>query len=72
MNKIFLARLEFGSYLLQALGETEEQATNAIRKEWEEQAAERTLMTHGYKWDSYAEHFGLWVAPMILGQVEWH
>lgn len=72
MNTIYLARLELGSYLLQAVGQTEGEAITAIRREWQAAKKSRNMATFGRDWEDYSEHFGLWVAPMTLGKAEYH
>ena len=71
MNKIFLARLEFGNYLLTAWGETAAEAKEAIRKDWERQEKDNWLPAHSTTWEAYADFYGLQITELDKGVTEW-
>ena len=71
MNKIFLARLEFGNYLLTAWGETAAEAKEAIRKDWERQEKDNWLPAHASTWEAYADFYGLQITELDKGVTEW-
>ena len=71
MNKIYLARLELGNYLLTAWGETEEEAIEAIRATWEDCKSSHSISTLTWDWEEYAEHYKLLIYPMEKGKTDW-
>jgi hypothetical protein len=70
MQGVWVARMETEHYEWTAVGKTEEEARNAIAKEWNEGRGSnyRTEMTK----DELEECYGIYCDFIKFGECEWH
>lgn len=70
MDKIFLATIEAGNYLLTAWDVTVELATAALALEYAYQGNKNVAISE-LSWTDYANRHGVRVIELYRGQTEW-